>query len=203
MNSNERLHYAEILPQDYQPDREYPILLALPPGEQSQAMVSWGLIEYWRAEAIARNWIVVSPVAPSGRLFFEGSETLIPQFLAGIAEKYHPEGGKFHIGGISNGGRSGFRIAVEYPELFHSLMVLPGYPDEQDFEKLANLRNMPVTMFVGEFDIEWIAPMQRVETMLTELNGQVSLEIVPREDHVIQQLLGGKHLFDLLEGIRR
>ena len=43
------------------------------------------------------------------------------------AATYPPEGGRFHVGGISNGGLSSFRVAVESPERFASLVVLPGF----------------------------------------------------------------------------
>jgi predicted esterase len=116
-------------------------------------------------------------------------------------EQFQPEGGKFHVAGVSNGGIRTFRFAIENPELVHSLIVLPGYPLDNDRENLANLVDITVSMFVGENDGSWVSRMQTAEQALTELGGQVTLEIMPGEGHVIRSL-NGERLFDLLESFR-
>jgi predicted esterase len=194
------IDYALLLPDNYTAGETYPILLALPPADQSQAMVEAGL-GYWESEAAERGWIVISPAAPNQTLFFRGSEMLLPEFLERIMEQFQPEGGKFHVAGVSNGGISTFRFAIENPELVHSLIVLPGYPLDNDRENLANLVDIPVSMFVGENDGSWVSRMQTAEQALTELGGHVTLEIMPGEGHVIRSL-NGERLFDLLESFR-
>lgn len=197
------LDYAVALPADFDPAQTYPILLALPPGGQNRAMVQTGLDRYWAAKGIELGWIVLSPVAPGGILFFQGSEAMIPEFLERTATVYQPEGGKYHLAGISNGGISAFRIAFNHPELIHSLLALPGLPrNEADFQKLERLTDIPVAMFVGAQDTGWIGRMEETEAELSRLGGQVSLEIVPNEGHVIQSLDGGEELFALLEAYR-
>lgn len=196
------LQYAVVLPKNFDATREYPVLLAFPPGGQNQAMVQTGLDSYWAKEAGKRGWIVLSPVAPGGQLFFQGSEAYIPEFLGRTAATYRPEGGKYHIAGISNGGLSAFRVALEHPDKVRSLLVLPGFPyTEEDFQQLEKLKNIPVAMFVGEQDTTWLEAMQATEKELSRLGGTVSLEIVPGEQHVIKSLTGEK-LFDLLESFR-
>ena len=65
----------------YDPAATYPVLLALPPGAQDQAMVEAGFARYWGAPARAAGWVVVSPVAPEGRAFWQGGEAAIPPLL--------------------------------------------------------------------------------------------------------------------------
>ena len=122
--------FTLVLPADFQPGDEHPILLALPPGSQGQEEVDAGLGRYWEAEALERGWVVVSPVAPGGQLFFEGSERYLPELLDSVATGVRPEGGYYHLAGISNGGLSAFKVANENPELFRSLLVLPGHPPD-------------------------------------------------------------------------
>lgn len=197
------LEYGVVLPDGFDASQTYPILLALPPGGQTQSMVVAGIDGFWGQEGKKRGWIVISPIAPNGTLFFQGSERLIPEFLAQMARQYHAEGGKYHLAGISNGGISTFRVGGTYPELFHSMMVLPGFPrSEEDFQHLDLLKDMPVTMFVGEGDTSWIPRMQETEERLSALGGQVSLEIIPDEGHLIRSLQGGERLYDLLESFR-
>lgn len=204
LSDRNSLEYTLVLPDEFDPQQSYPILLAFPPGPQTQDMVAWGLNNYWLSEAQRRNWIVISPAAPNGVLFFKGSEQLIPEFLEQITAQYRPEGDKVHLAGISNGGISAFKVALEQPELFHSLTVLPGFPPtKQDMEQLTKLKDIPVTMFVGEQDDGWVDRMSETEAKLVEAGGQVSYTIVPHEGHVIQGLGGGQELFDLLDSFRK
>lgn len=197
------LQYGVTLPDNFEAGQTYPILLALPPGPQTQEMVAVGFDNYWTSEASKRGWVVLSPIAPNGTLFFQGSEALIPEFLARTAAQYRPEGDKYHLAGVSNGGISAFRIALINPELFHSVMALPGFPrTDEEMQNLAALKDIPVAMFVGENDTSWVQRMEQTEETLAGLGGQVSLEIIPNEGHVIRSLAGGEKLFDLLESYR-
>lgn len=195
------LAFAMILPENFNPTQPYPVLLALPPGPQTRAMVDAGLDGYWLSGATGRDWIIISPIAPDGLLFFRGSESLLPEFLLKISEQFSVEGGKFHLAGISNGGISAFRIATLHSELFHSIVVLPGYPVDQDFSKLDRLAGIPVRMYVGEFDTDWVQEMGKTQQELESLNANSRLEIVAGSGHVITRITG-EELFDLLETFR-
>ena len=195
------LDYAVVLPDGFDASQTYPILLSLPPGGQTKEMVDAVLDGYWSAEASRRGWIVISPVAPGGKLFFEGSETLIPEFLARTAQQYPPEGGKYHLSGVSNGGISSFRVAVNHPELVHSILVAPGYAKPEDTPKLNVLKDIPIAMFVGEQDTQWVQSMQATKDELDRLGIQASLTILPNEGHVLRSLTGDQ-LFDLLDSFR-
>ena len=87
MSDGTPLEYGVVLPNDFVDGETYPVLLAFPPGPQTRAMVVAGN-GYWGAEAQARGWVVVSPVAPGGTLFFQGSEQYLPEFLQRIEALY-------------------------------------------------------------------------------------------------------------------
>lgn len=198
------ISYTVVLPPDYGNTQPYPVLLALPPGSQTASMVTAGLDSYWQAGALANRWVVVSPLAPAGELFFQGAERYLPDFLAAIAQRYPPEGGKVHLAGISNGGLSAFRIAGTHPELFHALLVLPGYPPTpEDEANLAKLITIPVAMYVGANDSSWLRPMRETAATLNNQGGTATLEIVPDEGHFIRSLIGGEALFAQLESFRQ
>jgi len=196
------LRYALVLPRHFDAYREYPVLLALPPGPQDRDMVETGLSRYWGRQATARGWIVISPVAPGGRLFFKGSEEVIPQLLDALLEKYQVEGGKFHLAGVSNGGLSAFRIALNWPERFHSLTVLPGFPpSDRDFKRLDRLKGLPIHMFAGGQDEKWVEEETRTHEKLQELEIPSTLKIFPDEGHVPASM-DGEVVMDLLETLR-
>lgn len=193
--------YAVVVPQGFEPGGTYPVLLALPPGGQDRGMVAWGVDRYWHL-ASERGWVVVSPAAPGGRLFYQGSESKIPGLLDHLAKRVTFEGGKVHVAGVSNGGLSAFRIVLEHPERYASLVALPGSPPGQgDMDRLGRLAGIPVAMFVGGDDKGWRERMESTRDRLEKLGVPVSLEVYPGEGHVIRSL-GAEQVFDLFEGFR-
>ena len=186
----------------FDPQSIYPALLALPPGPQTEEMVEAGLSRYWGRQAADRQWIVISPIAPGGRLFFQGSEEVIPQLLDALQERFLIEGDKFHLAGVSNGGRSAFRVALSWPERFHDLIVLPGFPPNgRDFSRLDRLQGMPIYMFAGSEDKKWVAEEERTDQQLKKLEIESHLEIFPGEGHVPASM-DGEEVMNLLETLR-
>lgn len=197
------LRYTLTLPAKFDPKVAYPAVLALPPGSQDESMVELAHQLYWDY-AEARDWIVVSPVAPDGVLFFQGAEERIPGLLDSIARRFRIEGGRFHLAGISNGGISAFRVAGAHPDRFCSLVVFPGLPGtERDFERLEGLTGMPVRMLVGGEDGPWVDRMRLTDERLRTLGGDVSLRVLPGVGHVIGEQFRAVELFDLLDSLRK
>ena len=197
------IEFTIVLPEGFEAGTRHPTLLAFPPGGQRQSEVDFALDAYWEDEARVRGWVVVSPVAPGGALFFQDSATLVPDFLAAIAAAYPPEGDKFHVAGISNGGLSSFRAALDHTDLFHSLLVLPGFPpNEEDFGLLDRLAGvLPVAMYVGENDDGWREAAERADRDLRQHGGDVSLTVSSGEGHILQNITNTEY-FDVLDAAR-
>lgn len=196
-----KIEYAVTTPPDFDAAKDYPVLLAMPPGGQDHEVTDQLMRSLWSEEARKRGWVVISPVAP-GQLYFDGAERYIPELLDATAKTYRPAGGKYFLAGISNGGLSAFRIILNTPERFRSLLVLPGVPPtDADKQKLAELKDIPVAMFVGENDSGWREGSEETQRALTRLGGHATLELAPGEGHIIRSLTGAR-LFDLLEQFR-
>jgi poly(3-hydroxybutyrate) depolymerase len=200
------LDYAVITPDDFDPQRGYPCLLAFPPAQQSLEQVRWCLDNYWQQEAEKRGWLVICPASPDKtQTFFTGAERYIPALVEQVKQQFHIEGDRLHLGGISNGGKSAFKLACLYPDQFGSLLVLPGHPPLMpDFADLPRLKGKHVAMFVGEHDENWIEMMEATERILREQGIDVSLTFVKGDGHEIHSLKNphAGHLFDLLESWR-
>jgi hypothetical protein len=193
---------ALIEPECYNDSVSYPVLLALPPGDQTKSQVQWAIDTYYIRQSIQRKWIVVSPTAINDVLYHEGSEAYIPMLLETVETFYNIEGGKFHLAGISNGGVSAFRIATLLPERFQSLTVFPGIPLEVDFQRLDRIIDIPITMYVGALDDnELIAQMDSTASRLQDLGADVTYMKWEDNGHVISSLTP-EHLFDLFESYR-
>ena len=189
------LTYAVVAPENFDPEKAYPALLALPPGDGGRQMVEAALEGYW-GYGKTRGYIVVNPVAPKGVLFFDGSESKIPVLLDEVARKYKIEGGRFHIAGISNGGISAFRIAEDYPKRFCSLAVFPGLPaNVRDFERLADIVSMSMLLVVGEQDGRWVGRMQETQEKISALGGDAVLRVLPGVGHSVNDGFTAEELF--------
>jgi predicted peptidase len=196
-----QIPFALVLPAGFQPGDEHPILLALPPGSQGQEEVDAGLARYWKAEALERGWVVVSPVAPQGELYFEGSQRYLPELLDYVATVVRPEGGRFHLAGISNGGLSAFKVATENPELFRSLLALPGHPpDGESQEGLGRIAATRVWMLVGSEDEDWRESAEATGERLQELRADATVTILEGQGHILD--VDPSSLYDFLDGGR-
>ena len=199
----ESVDYLITLPEGFAVGDTAPVLLALPPGGQDLEITRNTANAVYHREAIRLGWVVVSPAAPGGDLFFDGGEDVLPGFVDWIEAWVTPEGGAPHVAGISNGGISAFRFAAENPDRLQSLVVFPGFAQsDDDREALAQLSGIPVRMHVGGNDTGWIAESEATFTALIAAGTNVRLETYPGENHVIQATSDGQIIFSQLESFR-
>ncbi len=185
-----------------QKEGEYTVLLALPPGPQTVGMVEWVLRSYYQRAAEERGWVVVSPAAPGGRTFPREGRPYLPQLLEHVAETYPPQGGKFFVTGVSNGGVSSFALAVDHPELIHAVAVLPGWPTAPDLARVTDMKGVPLRMWAGDGERpNWLDLMRQAEETLRSAGADVELEILPGEGHTLQSLVGGAAVFAFFEEV--
>lgn len=197
------IEYALVLPEHFSRKNTYPALLIFPGGSQTIGMVRSALERYWGPEGVRRGFIVISPAAPDGVSFIDGSETLIPEFLQHFLSDFRIRGGKFHVGGNSNGGKSAFRVAILYPELFRSLTVLAGFPPEdRDTRELRRLKDIRINMFVGESDPVWLDPMLETKARLESIGIDVFFQSLPKNGHFLPDLSfeNSGRIFDRIGG---
>ncbi len=201
VHDGQTIEYALVLPDRFDKNKPYPVLLALPPGDQSKQLVEAGLQLYWEDEAKTRGWVVISPAAAEGQSFDTVLEKELPALLDEVAKSVVFEGGKVHLAGVSNGGRSAYRLINQHPDRFLSLTVLPGTPPEDETPaELGRLKGIPVAAYAGGDDAEWASSSRETKEKLDRLGVANTLEIVPGESHVIR--LDPAQLFDLLDSRR-
>jgi enterochelin esterase-like enzyme len=200
------IDYVRVVPPGRRVGQPGKVLLAFPPGGQDLSLTKQLVDSRWRDEAIKRDWVVVSPAAPSSGLFYKAeSIALIPEFVAAVRKEFpvanEAGSNRIDLAGVSNGGLSAFGAALAYSELFRSLVVFPGYsPSGAKDPELVRLKGIGVSMFVGGDDSGWRTASEQTAAILKK-NGKVELQIVEGEGHIISTLTG-KDLFDALERVR-
>ena len=195
------IRYAVVLPEPTEPGRKYPAILAFPGGAQNMIQVRWGLHNIWRSEAEKRGYVVISPAAVRGRLYFKRGAEYFPEFLDLMIERYPIDPEAVHVAGMSNGGTSAFRIASLMPERFRSILTLPGYLGGTDASGYRDLLPLCVVMFAGAKDRGWVKALERDREIFKALGKTVFSEVIPGAGHVPRQLTrsGSARLFDLIE----
>jgi len=177
------LSYRVALPDAYDPAASYPTILHFAGGGQTERIVTGSLASDWESGAAERGYVVVAPIAPDGRLFFQDGDAVFPEFLDFILSEYHPAGGRLHVTGHSNGGLSAFHVASLYPDYFVSVTGYPGYLYAAGADEAAALAPLCIFMHVGEEDPSWLAAMQRQADQFRGFGYRVAFSVEPGQIH--------------------
>jgi poly(3-hydroxybutyrate) depolymerase len=177
-----KVTYKVDLPNGYDPAHSYPVLLVFTGGGQTMDIVDMTLAD-WRSVAEQRGYIVVSPAAPDGMLFFEGGDRIFPAFLDQIMKDYKPKGGKLFLAGHSNGGMSAFHVATSYPQYFLSVTGYPGLLYGDDIRKVDALKPLCIFMHAGERDPDWRDEMRRQAEEFRKRGFRVEFDVEKDQIH--------------------
>jgi len=109
MPRGKKLEYFLSLPKDFDVNKTYRTILAIPPGEQTKSLVDAYL--NWFDYFTKQDWVMACPVTPDGKSFFQGSERYLPYLMDHLQSELKIQDDKFYLLGVSNGGISAFRIA--------------------------------------------------------------------------------------------
>src|SRR5580704_9566392 len=199
------LYYKVVTPKNYDAAKEYPAVIAFPGGTQTMPMVDGMIARNLKLQAEKRGYIVVVASAPAAGRFYEGGAVVFPAFLDKLLADYKIRGRKFHIAGISNGGKSSFHIAASYPRYFYSVTGFPGYLVNPTEERIDALQGMCVNMHVGELDGDWLDTMQKQAAIFRAKGMKVRFTIEKGQGHVMTSLegAGSARLFDQFDEAAR
>ena len=198
------VHYKVVLPNDYDPAKAYPAVLAFAGGAQTMDGVERTVERNWRAEAERRGYIVIVPAAPKEGVFFEGGARIFPEFLTMLLSDYKIQNNKFHIAGISNGGISAFHIAASYPQYFISVTGFPGFLPQANEARTRKLANLCLYLHVGELDTDWLPGMELMYDQFRDAGLKVRFTVEKGQHHRLETFEneGAARLFDQFEEAR-
>lgn len=197
------IDYKVSLPPGYDPGKAYPLVLLFSGGGQSLQGAQNSLEQDWRAEADKRGYIVVSPAAPGGALFFQGGDIVFPAFLDLIRKDYRITG-KIHIAGHSNGGLSAFHIAARYPSYFSTATGYPGLYEDDARAPITALKPLCLYMHAGSLDQEWSSAMHEQSEKLHGQGYRIQFTLEKGQAHRLKaaEIDLSRRLFDEIESCR-
>lgn len=197
------IDYVTSVPEGFEIGDGAPLLLAFPPGGQDLGLTESLVAGTYGPEARRLGWVVISPAAPAGVRYFDGSEALVPGFLDWVESWVTPEGGAPHVAGVSNGGISTFRYAALNQDRVQSMIAFPGFPrSAADQDALAELTDVPIRLFVGANDTRWVELAEDAVASSTAVGGDIELTVFAGEGHVMASTRDGTIIFELLESFR-
>lgn len=198
------VEYRVLLPPGYDAAKAYPVVLVFTGGAQGIDAAENTLKVDWQGEAEKRGYIVVSPAAPDGELFFQEGDRVFPAFLDMIRKTWKVQG-KIHIAGHSNGGLSAFHIAAKYPAYFSTVTGYPGlYQDNPEADYPAALKGLCLFMHAGDMDTEWRTAMAQEAKEMSAQGFRIKFTVEPNSTHRLKapELGLSKRLFDEIESCR-
>jgi poly(3-hydroxybutyrate) depolymerase len=198
------VEYKVLLPPGYDGAKPHPVVLVFTGGAQGIEAAENTLKADWQAEAEERGYVVISPAAPDGELFFQEGDKVFPAFLDMIRKDYKVAG-KIHIAGHSNGGLSAFHIAAKYPQYFSTVTGYPGlYQDNPEADYPAALKGLCLYMHAGDMDPEWRGAMAQEAKAMSAEGFRIKMTVEPNSMHRLKaaELGLSKRLFDEIESCR-
>jgi predicted peptidase len=201
------LLYRMLLPENFDPEKKYPVLLFLhgsgERGNDNEAQLIHGSKLFLRSD-IRRDFpaIVVFPQCPKGDLWSNviigdgksgdrfgfqkgGPPSKAMKLLLGLqsylkSQKYSDKS-RFYVGGLSMGGMGTYEILRRKPKAFAAAFAICGGDDIRNVKKY---KNVPLWIFHGGKDMA--VPLSKSEAVVNELkrlNHQPKFTVYPEAGH--------------------
>ena len=169
-DSHHPFNYVEYLPKDYDPAKEYPLVLFLLGGgervqDPHQAMFH-GYMKYVREQGKEYPFIFIAPQCIGNAYWGSYTESL-SAFLDYILETYAVDRRRVYLTGLSMGGTGTWMFAMARPNTFAALMPVCG---SGIYWNVANLLKTPIYMVHGDCDT--CVPISGSVEMLTSINSR-------------------------------
>ena len=163
-------YYVEYLPKDYDPTKEYPLVMFLHgAGERvqdpHQAMFH-GYMKYVREQGKEYPFIFIAPQCIGNAYWGSYTESL-SAFLDYILETYAVDRKRVYLTGLSMGGTGTWMFAMARPNTFAAIMPVCG---SGIYWNVANLLKTPIYMVHGDCDT--CVPISNSVEMLTSINSR-------------------------------
>jgi phospholipase/carboxylesterase len=196
--------FSLYVPENYTPDRAWPLVMALHGGSGHGRGFLWS----WLRDARSRGAIVVAPTATGRTWALMGEDTDTPnlmRILEQVRQRWNVDAQRLLLTGMSDGGTfcyvTGFESASPFTHLapvaasFHPLMA--GMADAE------RLRGLPIYLVHGALD--WMFPVQvarQAQQALSMAGASVAYRELPDLSHTYPREINAE-ILDWLGGAGR
>ncbi len=181
-----RFSYALYVPESYQPDRAYGLVVCL----HGAGFTGEAYLERWQAR-LGDRYILACPSYSMGAWWTRPAEELVLATMRDVAAHYHVDPDRVFLSGMSNGGIGAWIIGMHYADLFAGLAPMASGLDRVLFPFLANLKSTPAYVIHGVKD--QVMPVDLSRTITDELK-RLGQDVTYRE-HDREHPMAGGHYF--------
>ena len=184
-DKKERGGFSLYVPEDYNPSRAYPLVMALHGGSGHGRSFLWS----WLREARSRGIILVTPTSRGDTWSLMGDDMDSPNLdamLAHIRSRWNVDGTKLLLTGMSDGGTFSYVTGLRDESPFTHLapMSTAFHPMLGEMASADRLDGLHVYVVHGALD--WMFPSKMAELAAETLDAkgaEVKLEIIPDLSH--------------------
>lgn len=170
-------------PVNYDPNKNYPLLLGLSAGGQSREIVDY-CFAAWFQSGYFREYITVMPVNIRRKNFIDYSPEEITAMGKAINANF-PVTDEWIISGTSNGGIAAFNFVAAHPDWFKGVIVAPGTISE-DITPNSDWSHLKVILAYGDKDAaRWIKMSKESYKSLKKVVSSVQLVPLKGQGHIL------------------
>ena len=144
----ERLTYEVVLPPEYTPSRQYPVLLALPAASERASAMTRRL----QAAAAEQGYILASVEWGRGEQRWNyGAEShdAVLECLRDLRRRFQMDSDRVFLIGLADGGKGVYDVGLSHPDLFAGLIPVAGGPHVHARRYWRNAQYLPVYAVTG------------------------------------------------------
>ena len=178
--------YALYVPESYQPEQAYPLIVCL----HGAGFSGEAYLDRW-IPRLGDRYILACPTVAMGAWWTRYGEDLVLQVLRDVQDRYHVDPDRIFLTGMSNGGIGAWIIGMHYADRFAGLAPMASGIDDVLFPFVENLSHTPVYVIHGQED--QVMPVQLSRDLVKEMERR-GIPYHYREHHWTHPLAGG-HFF--------
>jgi phospholipase/carboxylesterase len=158
--------FALYVPEDYGPERTWPLIVALHGGSGNGRDFLW----MWVREAKSRGYLLVAPSA-SGDTWGPTDDTGLLEIIAWIGRRYNLARERILLTGLSDGATFGLLYGLAHPDVYRAIAPLCGvlHPANAALGNLERASAMPIYLVHGALDFLFPVALARLarDTLVT------------------------------------
>ncbi|MCH7493312.1 peptidase, partial [bacterium] len=177
------IKYAVLLPPEYNPQRQYPAIVALRPQERSlqTELLWWGGSAKKQGQAQRQGYIVIAPEYVQGKTggydYSSQAHVAVIESLRDARKRFSIDSDRVFLSGHGSGGDAAFDMGMSHPDLFAGVIPIVGVSDKYCNWYYLNARHMPWYIVSGELARN---SLQRNARQLTQI--MTKMEIEPHDN---------------------
>jgi predicted esterase len=146
------IEYSAMLPIEYNPHTEYPLIVELRPTSHSrQSMLKW-----WGEQAARRGYVVIAPdfldPAKTAYDYSVASHQAIEKVLRDAMKRFRIDSTRIYLSGHDSGADAAFDFGMAHPDLFAGVIAISGACAHYCKVTKDNDPNLSFYVVTGELD---------------------------------------------------